>query len=151
MDADNLLDDKKLYHFLNTITLFIWAYAIMRPGVNALRTPTYPEMIQIVKDKPVQFDNNKFDKESLLTALNNYEFTNGRLITKSMLAWWMYHNPKQEIILAESNMEVEHIYSKKDRKMMRASPCQIWNRWVIRLCWKKQLISVQPIINFAIK
>lgn len=113
MDADNLLDDKKLYHFLNTITLFIWAYAIMRPGVNALRTPTYPEMIQIVKDKPVQFDNNKFDKESLLTALNNYEFTNGRLITKSMLAWWMYHNPKQEIILAESNMEVEHIYSKK--------------------------------------
>ena len=35
MDANNLLDDKKLYHFLNTITLFIWAYAIMRPGVNA--------------------------------------------------------------------------------------------------------------------
>ena len=51
-DANDQLDDEKLYRFLNTITLFIWAYAIMRPGVNALRQPAYPEMIHIVQDAP---------------------------------------------------------------------------------------------------
>lgn len=112
-DANNLLEDEKLYQFLNTITLFIWAYAIMRPGVNALRIPAYPEMIHIVQDTPIQFVNNKFDKASLSTALHNFEFTNSRLITKSMLAWWMYQNPKQKLIPAETNLEVEHIYSRK--------------------------------------
>ncbi len=112
-DANDQLDDEKLYRFLNTITLFIWAYAIMRPGVNALRQPAYPEMIHIVQDAPVQFASNKFDKVSLSTALHNFEFTNSRLITKSMLAWWMYQNPKQKLIPAETNLEVEHIYSRK--------------------------------------
>lgn len=115
-NTNDLLDDKKLYLFLNTITLFIWAYAIMRPGVNALRIPAYPEMINIVNNAPVCFSNFKFDKGSLLTSLHNFEFTNNRLITKSMLAWWMYHNPKQDIIPAETNLEIEHIYSRKQQE-----------------------------------
>lgn len=112
-NANDLLDDEKLYQFLNTITLFIWAYAIMRPGVNALRIPAYPEMIHIIQDESIQFVNNKFEKASLTTALYNFEFTNSRLITKSMLAWWMYQNPKQKLIPVETNLEIEHIYSRK--------------------------------------
>ena len=118
-DSNGQLDDDQLYEFLNKITLFIWAYAIMRPGVNALRIPAYPEMIHIVEDKPVKFINNKFDKVNLLTALRNYEFTNNRLITKSMLAWWMYNNPKQNVVPAETNLEIEHIYSKKRQESSR--------------------------------
>ena len=43
-DAEGNLDDEELYKFLDKITAFIFAYAIERPGVNALRTPVYPEM-----------------------------------------------------------------------------------------------------------
>ena len=50
-DADGNLEETKLYDFLNKMIAFIWAYAIIRPGVNALRTPVYPEMINIVNGK----------------------------------------------------------------------------------------------------
>lgn len=35
------LDEEELYRFLGVITGFIFAYAIERPGVNALRSPVY--------------------------------------------------------------------------------------------------------------
>lgn len=38
-DENGKLDEETLYVFLNRITAFIWTYAVMRPGVNALRTP----------------------------------------------------------------------------------------------------------------
>ena len=47
-DSDGLLNDDKFYIFLNKITAFIWTYAITNPGVNALRTPVYAEMVNIV-------------------------------------------------------------------------------------------------------
>lgn len=28
----------------------------------------------------------------------NYSFTNGRPITKSMLAWWAFHDEKQDLL-----------------------------------------------------
>ena len=42
----------RLYRILNKITAFVWAYAVIRPGVNALRSPAYPEMINIVNKTP---------------------------------------------------------------------------------------------------
>lgn len=44
-DEDGLLDDEAFYKFLNKITAFIWTYAVTNPGVNALRTPVYAEMV----------------------------------------------------------------------------------------------------------
>ena len=52
-DKDNLLDDKNFYDFLNKIIAFIWTYAVYIPGVNALRTPVYAEMINIVNNNPI--------------------------------------------------------------------------------------------------
>ena len=46
---DGMLEDAKFCAFLNKITAFIFAYAITNPGVNALRTPVYDEMVNIVK------------------------------------------------------------------------------------------------------
>ena len=85
----------------------------MRPGVNALRSPVYPEMINIVNNKPVLFTEYKFDKDAIRNAFENYEFTNGRPITKSILAWWLYTRKDQELISNENSFEIEHIYSKK--------------------------------------
>lgn len=112
-DSNGMLEDKSFGEFLDKIISFIWAYAIMRPGVNALRTPVYPEMINIINNQQVSFNDYKFDEGDVKLALENYLFTNGRPITKSMLAWWMYTNDKQDLLLLDTKVEIEHIYAKK--------------------------------------
>jgi uncharacterized protein with ParB-like and HNH nuclease domain len=112
-DSRGKLDDDKFYVFITKITAFIWVYAIVNPGVNALRTPVYAEMLNIILGKEVSFSDYKFDPVQLESQINNYEFTNGRPITKSMLTWWAFCNANQELISLESLFEIEHIYAKK--------------------------------------
>lgn len=112
-DDNNLLEEQGFYGFLNKITAFIWMYAFMRPGVNALRSPTYPEMIEIVNNRVVDFEEYRFDVNAVRNAIENYAFTNGRPITKSMLAWWIYNNEKQQLIALDVALEIEHVFSRK--------------------------------------
>ena len=70
--------------FLEKNIAFIWAYALTNSGVNALRTPIYAEMINLVENRPVTFSDFKFDKAGLTNILQTYEFSNRRPITKSM-------------------------------------------------------------------
>ena len=111
-DENNLLDDEKLYNFLNKITAFIFAYSITNPGVNSLRTPVYSEMIKIIEEKEITFEDYKFDKNSLIASINNYGFWNQRPLTKSMLMWWAFTNKNQQLISLENTYEIEHIYPK---------------------------------------
>lgn len=113
MDNNEQLDEESFYDFLNLITAFIWAYAIERPGVNALRSPVYPELINIVNNQPVTFDNYKFDRNSIKNKIKAYTFSNGRPITKSMLTWWAFSDDAQKLLDIETKLEIEHIYAKK--------------------------------------
>ena len=124
-DKDNMLDDEKFFQFLNKITAFIWTYAVYVPGVNALRTPVYAEMINIVNDKQVEFNEFKFDEQVIRQVFENYEFYNRRPITKAMLAWYIFQNDSQELQDLNINFDIEHIIAKgrqeiditlKDRK-----------------------------------
>lgn len=112
-DENGKLDEETLYVFLNRIIAFIWTYAVMRPGVNALRTPSYPAMIDIVNGKEVDFADFKFDTAQVRNMLTNYEFTNQRPITRSMLAWWAYNDDSQQLISNDTTLEIEHIYPKQ--------------------------------------
>ena len=85
-DKNNLLDDELFYNFLNKIIAFIWAYAVVNPGVNALRTPVYAEMVNIVNKEPVTFAEYKFEEGAVRNIFANFVFSNIRPITKSMLA-----------------------------------------------------------------
>lgn len=109
-DKDGILDDDDFYDFLNRITAFIWAYAITNPGVNALRTPVFAEMLNIVNDVPVEFTDFKFDAVQVENMFKNYSFNNSRPITKSMLAWWALNNENQETLSTETVFEIEHIF-----------------------------------------
>ena len=111
-DENGMLDDEKLYKFLTKSIAFIWTYAFYNPGVNALRTPIYEEMINIVNGIDVTFDKRKFDKDSVKQSLLNFEFYNRRPITKSMLAWWAFNNDQQVYLPLEQQFEIEHIYAK---------------------------------------
>lgn len=110
-DAEGMLNEEEFFAFLNVITAFIWTYAIINPGVNALRTPVYAQMVNIVNDEPVSF--NPFDLGSVSNAFQNYAFNNGRPITKSMLAWWAFNDDTQELLSLETTFEIEHIFAKK--------------------------------------
>ena len=112
-DENNLLGEEEFYKFLDRITAFIWTYAVMRPGVNALRTPAYPAMIDIVNNKEVTFSDFVFSEDQVKTMLSNYEFTNQRPITKSMLAWWAYSDENQSLIPLDVTLEIEHIFSRQ--------------------------------------
>ena len=111
-DFNGMLDDEKLYNFLNKSIALIWTYAIYNPGVNALRTPIYDEMITIINGGDVTFDKYRFDRESIKQSILNYSFDNRRPITKSMLAWWAFTNEQQAYLSLDQLFEIEHIYAK---------------------------------------
>lgn len=112
-NAAGNLDEELFYAFLDKITGFIFAYAFTHPGVNALRTPVYPELINIVNGEPVMFKDFRFEEEGLRNALENYVFGNQRPITRSMLTWWAYRNDAQELFDWEEALEIEHIFPRK--------------------------------------
>lgn len=111
--ADDLLDNTEFAQFLDVITGFIFAYAIARPGVNSLRQPVYPELIKIVNGEKADFADNRLDARQVRNAIENYNFTNQRGTTKSMLVWWAYQNPRQKVVPAWMPLDIEHIYPRK--------------------------------------
>ena len=111
-DNEGMLDDEAFYQFLNKTIAFVWAYAVTNPGVNALRTPLYAEMINIVAGKPITFGDFLFHTPQVQNAFQNYVFSNNRAITKSMLTWWAYQDPAQELLSPEITLEIEHIYAR---------------------------------------
>lgn len=111
-DTDGNLEEAPLIEFLNRMIGFIWAYAVVNPGVNALRTPVYAEMVNVVNHKPVTFSDFRLDRGRVETAFKNYRFTNNRAITKSMVTWWAFTDDTQPLLSLENAFEIEHIYAK---------------------------------------
>lgn len=114
---DDVLDDEKFCKFLDKITAFIFAYAITNPGVNALRTPVYDEMVSIINGREVTFSKYKFDKQKARTSFENYVFTNQRNATRSMITWYAYTYSNQQLLGLNEVFHLEHIYSKKRQEM----------------------------------
>ena len=111
-DEDGMLNEDLFFIFLDKITAFIWTYTVTNPGVNALRPPIYAEMANIVNGTPVSFSEYKFDAQHVKNAFSNFNFLNGRPITKSMLTWWAYQNNRQDLLSLESMFEIEHIFAR---------------------------------------
>jgi uncharacterized protein with ParB-like and HNH nuclease domain len=112
-DKNNQLEEKLLDEFLTKIIAFVWGFSFINPGVNALRTPVYAEMINVVTNQEVNFDEHKFNENTLRIAINNFEFKNGRPITRSMLTWWAFINDNQVIPALNTNFDIEHIFARK--------------------------------------
>lgn len=112
-DEEGNLDDEAFKDFLERMVAFIWAYAVERPGVNALRTPVYPEMVNLVNGEPLAFASYKFNRDDIRGRFEAYSFANGRPITKSMLAWWALRDGDQPLLELSDTYEIEHIYARK--------------------------------------
>jgi hypothetical protein len=119
-DENGLLSEDEFYDFLSRITAFIWTYTITNPGVNALRTPIYAEMVNVVKGLSVSFNEYKFDAVAVENMFRNFGFYNVRPITKSMLAWWAFNNDNQKLLSLETVFETEHIFSRSRQEKERS-------------------------------
>ena len=136
-DENGNLDNEKLLTFLHKITAFTFAYAITNPGVNALRTPVYAEMVNIVNGKEVEFSDNKFSKDFLTNQLNAFPFYNGRPITKSILTWWAYQRSTQKLYSLDTSLDIEHIYAKKRYELSK----ELSNEEYLELIGNKSLLE----------
>ena len=136
-DKDNKLDDKNFFEFLNKIIAFIWTYAVYIPGVNTLRTPVYAEMINIVNNNKVEFNEFKFEEQAIKQAFEIYEFYNRRPITKAMLAWYAFQNELQELQSLDVNFDIEHILAKGRQEI----DCTLENRKNLECLGNKDLLE----------
>lgn len=109
---DGRLANDELVKFLDKIIAFIWTYAVVNPGVNALRTPVYAEMINIVNNQEVTFNDFKFDEDNVRKSIDNFSFWNQRPITRSMLTRWAFNDNNQRVLDLSDSYEIEHIFSK---------------------------------------
>ena len=111
------LDDAKFFVFLKKLVAFIWAYTLTNPGVNALRTPIYAEMVKLMNEGRIDYAEFKFDELHLRSVFDNYQFTNQRPLTRSMMAWWMMQCPNQDIPHIDTVFEIEHIFARKRQEL----------------------------------
>lgn len=117
--TEGMLEDSKFIKFLNRITAFIFSHAITDPGVNALRTPVYDEMVNIVNGGEATFSKYKFNPTQARSFIENYAFTNQRTVTRSMITWYAYTSPEQQLLNLNETFHLEHIYPKKRQEMER--------------------------------
>ena len=84
-----------------------------------MRTPVYREMVNIINDKEVTFEDFKFDKNNFVSIFKNFKFLNQRQITRSMITWWAFHFKAQELLPIDCRLDIEHIYA---RNRMKSEP-----------------------------
>ena len=122
--SDGMLEEAPFFQFLERITAFIWAYTLTNPGVNALRTPAFQEMAQIVRGEEATFANFRFERENFISVFRNYRFHNQRPITKSMLAWWAFQFDGQALLDLGCSFHIEHIYARNRAEMQPSASIQ---------------------------
>jgi uncharacterized protein with ParB-like and HNH nuclease domain len=110
-DSKGNLNDNKFRRFLSKITSFILAYSITNPGVNALRAPLYAEMVKLVNKQQCDFSDFKFTRDHIRKTLENYKFTNSRMVTRSLITWYAFTFEEQKRPKNDDKFEIEHIYA----------------------------------------
>ena len=117
-NSQNQLEDKPFYDFLNKITAFILAHSIDKPGVDAIRQPMLYEMVNLINDQSIDFKNYKFRTQLFKIKRDEFSFSNSKLITRAMLAWWTFRDDAQELPPIDMIFEIEHIYAKNRQESL---------------------------------
>lgn len=113
-DGDGNLNETDFSAFLSKITAFIFAYSLTNPGVNALRTPVYAEMLKVYDKQPCDFADFKFGRYHVSRVLENYKFTNNRTVTRSLITWYAFTFDGQKRPSADyGGFDIEHIYARE--------------------------------------
>ncbi|ETK07043.1 hypothetical protein T229_00020, partial [Tannerella sp. oral taxon BU063 isolate Cell 5] len=93
-------------------------------GVDTLRKPAFQEMERIVQGEEVTFSDFRSEREDFISVFRNYQFSNWRPITKSMLAWWAFQFDEQELLDLGCSFHIEHIYARNRAEAQPSSTIQ---------------------------
>ena len=111
------LDDKDFCQFLNKITALILINGVLDFGKQTIRRPFVLEFKNIYNGEPIKFEQYR-QKESLVrNRLADMKFSNSKLITRGMLAWWTFQNPAQELPPLGVDLQIEHILARKRQEL----------------------------------
>lgn len=105
--------DEQLLDVLDRLIACTLLYAICRPGQDNLRNPLYSEMKEFAHGRPVDFSKYALWTEAEIRLLFEKFRVSRNQVTKFLLFWYAYNNPKQELIPTDKKITVEHIFPKQ--------------------------------------
>ncbi len=111
------LDEEKFFLFLNKVTAMLLMHAITNSGVQSIRRPFFVEFQNILHGRPLVFKHFRQDARILRERMNQTNFSNWRAVTGSMLAWWTFQNPAQDLPPLGVDLQIEHILSRKRQEL----------------------------------
>lgn len=107
------LDEEKFCAFLDKVTAMILMNAVMDYGKNNIRRPFVMEFKDIFHGEPLEFDKQfKREEKILRRRLEETRFSNNKSVTRTMLAWWAFQNPAQDLPPSDTKLHIEHIFAK---------------------------------------
>ena len=111
------LDEEDFCRFLDKITALILLNGVLDFGKQTIRRPFVLEFKNIYNGESVKFEQYR-QKESLVRSrLGEMKFSNTKPITRTMLAWWTFQNPNQDLPLLGSELQIEHILPRKRQEL----------------------------------
>ena len=112
------LDEEKFCAFLDKVTAMILMNAVMDYGKNNIRRPFVMEFKDIFHGEPLEFDKQFKPQEKIFRGrLSDMRFSNNKFVTRTMLAWWTFRDPAQELPPLGMDLQIEHIFAKKRQEL----------------------------------
>lgn len=106
------IDDEDFCQFLDKTTALILLNSILDFGKQTIRRPFVLEFKNIYNGEPTKFEQFKQSEELVRRRLADMKFSNSKPITRSILAWWTFRDPAQELPPLDIELHQEHIYAK---------------------------------------
>lgn len=110
-------DEKDFCQFLDKITALILLNGVLDFGTQTIRRPFVLEFKNIYNGEPIKFEQYRQKESFVRSRLGEMNFSNSKMITRAMLAWWTFQNPAQDLPPLGVELQIEHILSKKRQEL----------------------------------
>ena len=112
------LEEEKFCAFLDKVTAMILMNAVLDLGKGNIRRPFVLEFKDIFNGEPLEFDAQFKPHEKIFrNRLSEMRFSNSKTVTRTILAWWTFQNPAQELPPLGVDLQIEHILPKKRQEL----------------------------------
>ena len=112
------LEEEKFCNFLDKVTAMILMNAVLELGTQNIRRPFVLEFKDIFNGEPLEFDAQFKPQEKIFrNRLSEMRFSNSKAVTRTILAWWIFQNPAQELPPLGVELQIEHILPKKRQEL----------------------------------
>ena len=112
------LEQEKFCAFLDKVTAMILMNAVLEMGTQNIRRPFVLEFKDIFNGEPLDFDAQFKPQEKIFrNRLSEMRFSNSKTVTRTILAWWTFQNPAQELPPLGVDLQIEHILATKRQEL----------------------------------